>query len=294
MNSLDLFDNEDYFFSLVGITKAQFFSLERVMVRIRCYSLDNELITEPGRSRLWGPEDILLLTLLHLRQYPPVELWAWVFGISRSSADRYIRHGITCLFECLKGSIVFPTLEKRLSQMVNVVDHWVSLVIDCSEQAVYSSKIKEFHEATFSGKKWTNTVMYLVACSPQGKIQYVSPSSIGSMNDTMVLSLPENNFTSSMVPGEFILADNGFKGFNNVLMPHPRSQLNPEKERENREISSVRSVVENVFCSLKKWKICESRFRFNHTENLKELCIWHNKVVYICCCFHNMFVRLRV
>jgi len=65
-----------------------------------------------------------------------------------------------------------------------------------------------------------------------------------------------------------ILADTGYLGINNILknveIPHKKQKgkdLTKKEKKENKKLSSLRIIVENVIASVKKFKILSERYR---------------------------------
>lgn len=58
-----------------------------------------------GRSRLFNPEDQLIVFLLWCRHYPTEALLEWVLGIPERSVGRYLNHTLQVLYNQLKDTI---------------------------------------------------------------------------------------------------------------------------------------------------------------------------------------------
>ncbi len=72
----------------------------------------------------------------------------------------------------------------------------------------------------------------------------------------------------NFLKNSLLVADTGYLGLakihNNVLLPKRKSKKNPltkEQKQNNRLISKMRIVIENVFASLKKFKIIAEKYR---------------------------------
>lgn len=84
-----------------------------------------------------------------------------------------------------------------------------------------------------------------------------------------------------------ILVDLGYEGFDtnykikNISIPHkkprksknnPNPQLTQDQKNENREMSKIRVIVENVIGGMKRFRCISDRYR-NHIPELKDLFI---------------------
>jgi len=130
-----------------------------------------------------------------------------------------------------------------------------------------------------------------LACSPTGKIYYLSQSYPGSINDQTAYNL--SKLHTKIPKDEYMLLDAGFahvENYPNVIVtlkkPHDRD-LNDAKSKYNNNIKKVRIVVENVFSQIKKWSICRDVLRVNVTDGTAEQL--HNKVWTIVAALHNEY-----
>jgi len=82
--------------------------------------------------------------------------------------------------------------------------------------------------------------------------------------------MSENQVWNQMREDEGIGIDKGFSGLstrNPVYSPFvDTGNLTDAQVQWNKEIASVRTVIENVFSHLKDWGVCSQMFRFTHSE----------------------------
>ena len=100
------------------------------------------------------------------------------------------------------------------------------------------------------------SVKFLVACTPNGAICYISSVFVGSISDVELTRVGRFLTTLQDKPGVFIMADKGFtikdmlKELNIELKIPPflerKQQLPPEEVQAGRKIASLRIHVERA------------------------------------------------
>ena len=122
--------------------------------------------------------------------------------------------------------------------------------------------------STWSQYKHHNTIKFLVACTPNGAICYVSPLYVGSISD---VELTRSSGLLNKLQDKYcisIMADRGFtirdilKELNIELNIPPFmqgwQQLPQEEIQEGRKIASLRIHVERAIGRIKTFNICKS------------------------------------
>ena len=98
---------------------------------------------------------------------------------------------------------------------------------------------------------------------------------------------------------EVIGADKGYIGLeklttNNIVVPVTPTNnwpLTPEEVAFNNDFASIRTIVENVFAQIKKWKMCKNTFKINgDLETAQEK---HNQIWRAACFLVNEFVVMH-
>jgi len=154
-------------------------------------------------------------------------------------------------------------------------------------------QIQQFH---YSGKKAKHTLSLLFACSPKGKIYWISDSYAGSLNDQGIYNIPENQLHKFIAPDNGILCDAGFSGIVGhpnfiVALKAPRNGvLTAQQLQYNNNIKSIRIVVENVFSQLKRWAICSDALRYTVINGIA--CEFHHKAWRVVAALHNRYGEL--
>lgn len=98
LRSHDLSQNQQLFQAMTGLCMTEFDAL--ITTILPCYmAAEQQRLNRPGRQRAvgGGPDfelavrDQILLTIVWLRQYPTREALGALFGVSDTTAGRYIR-----------------------------------------------------------------------------------------------------------------------------------------------------------------------------------------------------------
>ena len=160
------------FRNLVGLTKEQFNIVFGESSAI--FSRKHPLM-----FKKW--EEILLLTLYNFKNYPTEWDISFIFSIPRTTVDRWTQIGVETLVEWANERFKYPSKEERIKQAIIMYDDLLTtVVVDCTEQHVVTSTIKEIEDSTFGGKYMDRTVSLLVGCCVlNGKIVYISSSREG-------------------------------------------------------------------------------------------------------------------
>ena len=138
-------------------------------------------------------------------------------------------------------------------------------LIDGSEVFIETPSDLHMQSSTWSQYKHHNTVKFLVACTPNGAICYVSPVYVGSISDIELTRTSGFLTTLEDKPGISIMADRGFtikdllKDLNIGLNIPPfldgRQQLPPTEIETGRKIASLRIHVERAIGRMKTFTI---------------------------------------
>ncbi|GFT65643.1 THAP domain-containing protein 4 [Trichonephila clavipes] len=147
----------------------------------------------------------LRLGLLH-------EDLAFRFKISRSAASSIFKEWVRRLAEVLKNHIRVPSKKPKRRRVPSkfLKENWnrVTALIDCSEIFIDRAFNLDARALTFSQYKSHNTVKFLIACTPLGKVSFVSKLYGGRTSDKQIIQL--SGFLEQIRPGDVIFADRGF------------------------------------------------------------------------------------
>lgn len=217
------------------------------------------------------------------------------FGISLSYASKLFLANIPIISSFLRPFIV--NLDKKLIKRNLPIAfrhnyHNVSCIIDCLEIDIQKPS-KALHQAlTWSEYKKGNTVKYLISCTPNGLVNYVSQGFGGRTSDVTIV---ENcNFLDGLQQETCILADRGFKHLEQILHGRGIKLLRPPsvnagaklskiEVRQTKIIASLRIHIERVIRRLREFHMLKQHSVIN-TNILRVL----DHVIIIACALINL------
>jgi len=267
------------FKSIAGVTIPEFEDLFQRFVPEWNRS-EKERLNRPERQRaigaghpyVLGLREMLLMTLVWLRLYLCVEALGFFFGVDKSTASRNTKRVLGVLRRLGDATLGWPEPPKRgegknVAQALHDYPDLLAIV-DATEQSVQRPSDKLQQEAHYSGKKKRHTRKTQIITNEKGEIRDVSDSVPGSTHD---LELFRQSEAGKKIPEEVTTGgDAAYQGLHNelpdhsVFVPHKASRNHPLTEDEklaNRELSSIRIVVENTLAELKHFKVLAERFR---------------------------------
>lgn len=193
-------------------------------------------------------EDRLLMLLMYYRLYVPHTFLAFLFDIDDSNAGR----NINPLQPLLAKIFTIPERRIDLSE-----DEIYELFIDGTEQPV--NRPKKGQRKWYSGKKKKHTIKHQVIVSKDGRIRGVGKSSYGKTHDKK--DYEEKKFVID--PKIKRTGDLAYMG-TAITAPIKKKKgrkLTKEEKQYNRQLSSIRVVVEHSIGKMKIFKILSERFR---------------------------------
>lgn len=287
--------NARIFRAMTGMTVSEFDLLVPVFEQVwGVYIREERRFLRHGthtreRALWWGREgylrtgsEKLFFILFFLKVYPTCDLAGYTFGSSKSSAARWIQ-------------ILLPLLSKTLGRTLSLPKRQIStpeefflafpeakeLMIDGVERPMVRRKKPKTQTKNYSGKKKWPRRKNTVIAEKNKRIGYISPTKHRKIHDkkqldttTIIPHIPEE------VP---IFADSGFQwlrnNHRNSYLPTKNSKKHPltkEQKEENHIISSIRVVVENAICWMKRFKTASDIFRGRQWQDdtYMEVCAW--------------------
>lgn len=122
----------------------------------------------------------------------------------------------------------------------------------------------------YSGKKKSHTAKVQTITTQDGEILSADCTVAGRTHDFALFKSSRRNLSRAGC----ILADSGYQG---IAKHYPQAKtpvkasknhkLTTDEKRHNRELSSQRIVIENIFAKLKTFKVLSCRYR-NHLKRL--------------------------
>lgn len=220
------------------------------------------------RSTKLTPMDQLFLTLVKLRLDLKVFDLAFRFNISTGLVSRYFNTWICFLYHHLKEIDWMPStkqVEGTLPSAFREKYPSTYCIIDGSEIFMETPSDLHMQSSTWSNYKHHNTVKFLIGCTPNGCISFISPLYVGSISDVELTRVSGLLTHLEDKPGISIMADRGFTikdilndiGVKLNIPPFMdgRKQLPAEEISEGRKIASVRIHVERAIGRMKSFSI---------------------------------------
>ncbi|KAK9870466.1 hypothetical protein WA026_008025 [Henosepilachna vigintioctopunctata] len=187
------------------------------------------------------------------------------FSISLSYGSKLFLKNIPKIANVLRSFIVKLNKQSTLNTLPIAFRqnyYNVSCILDCLEIDIKKPS-KALHQAlTWSDYKKENTVKYLVSCTPNGLINFVSSGFGGRASDIIVL---ENcKFLETLEPGTVVLADRGLKHVEQMLAEEgikllrppsvtTGSKLSKDVVRQTKVRASLRIHVERVIRRIREF-----------------------------------------
>ncbi|GBP65775.1 hypothetical protein EVAR_30833_1 [Eumeta japonica] len=221
------------------------------------------------------PANHILMCLKKIRLNNPFRELADDFSMTPTYASKIFLKNIPVI-----ASVIRPFLVKLDNELIKKLPmafrhkyHNVTCIIDCLEIEVQKPS-KALHQAlSWSEYKKANTIKYLVSCTPNGLINYISPGYGGRITDTCLVE--QCDFIRCLQPGMYVMADRGFKHVEQYLrkegvqLVRPPSvttgaKLSKSEVRETKQIASLRIHVERVIRRLREFNMLKPHACVNH------------------------------
>jgi hypothetical protein len=264
---------------------SEFDSLLKEEWSTRFIQAERRRLTRPQRQRQIGgghpftlsPQDQILLTLVWLRIYPKHEVLGFLFGVSDSTAGRYVVRVLPLLEKSGRDAMRLPdpgrqthlTLERLIDQVPDL-----SMLIDTFEQRVQRPKDRSDADTYYSGKKKQHTLKSQVVVNAQtGEFVAISESVRGPMADLTLLK--QSAFLDALPPAYSLGGDLAYVGIATLhpaamgFTPRrkPRSQPRPPEDRiYNTAFARVRVRIEHSIGRLRFFQALTQTDR-NHREH---------------------------
>ncbi|MBF0806190.1 MULTISPECIES: IS5 family transposase [unclassified Streptococcus] len=201
-----------------------------------------------GRTPKMSLEDILIATLQYLREYRTYEQIAADFGVHESNLIRH-SHWVE---EALVQSGF--TIEK------GKVKDTDTIIVDASEVKIQRPKKQKLN---YSGKKKLHVGKVQVIITGQGKILFIDVQ-LDYCHDMKLFRKSRRDLSKARE----ILADSGYQGlmklYPQAKTPIKSSRYHPLTKGDksyNRDLSSRRIKVENIFAKFKVFNIFSTTYR---------------------------------
>nr|XP_049704422.1 uncharacterized protein LOC110381940 [Helicoverpa armigera] len=223
-----------------------------------CYNIVN-LIQEQTNI----PLTHILICLKKIRLNNSFHELADYFGIDRTDASKIFLKNVPIITSVMRPFIVTfskKIIEKQLPMAFRHRHNRVSCIIDCLEIEVQPSKVPN-EALTYSEYKKAHTIKYLISCTPDGLINYISSGYGGRITDTSIVET--SDFSKCLQPNMTVMADRVFKHVDvylqkmgvHLVRPPSVASAAKLKAKENREIDSLRTHVQRVIGRLREFNM---------------------------------------
>ena len=250
---------------------------------------------ERNRLRRINPTNQLFLTLIKLRLNLKMKDLSFRFGLSISRVSRYIKTWICFLYQHLKEIEWMPKVQQVRTTVPTAFKEkfpTTFAIIDGSEIFIEVPSDLHMQSSTWSSYKHHNTIKFLVACTPNGAICFISPVFVGSISDVELTKLSGFLEVIEDKPGIAIMADRGFTikdmldklqiELNIPPFLNERKQLPSGEVDQGRKIAAVRIHVERAISRIKTYNILKGTIPIS-------LARLTNQIVYVCMCHADQF-----
>jgi DDE superfamily endonuclease/Helix-turn-helix of DDE superfamily endonuclease len=212
-------------------------------------------------------EDVVLLVLRKIRLNESFDILADNFGVSKSHASRVFHQFAVKIADALCELIIWPskeTVNRYLPTAFQARYSNVQSIIDCFEIEIEKPTAAVNQALTWSDYKKCNTAKYLVSCTPDGLINFVSKGFGGRVSDMILLE--NTNYLDMLSPDMDVMADRGFKHVETLIrergckLVRPPSvasgeKLSADECKETKRIASLRIHVERLIRRIREFKI---------------------------------------
>ena len=215
------------------------------------------------------------------------------FGLSISQTSSIFKSTLYKLSNALGKFIFWPPpnkIEKNLPISFRRRYGSVVSIIDCFEIIIEKPQNPVHQALTWSDYKKNNTIKYLISCTPDGFINFVSRGFGGRASDVTIVT--NSGYLDCLPKNRVVMADRGFKGLDSQLqergcnLVRPPSvtgdKLSEEDALETKRIASLRIHVERVINRIRHFKTLSLHSCLN-----KNLIQHLDEMVFLVCCIIN-------
>ena len=236
------------------------------------------------RSFKLDPKNQLFLLLVKLKLNLKVKDLAFRFGLSTSQASRYITTWVCFLYHHLKELDWVPSVNQVWGTLPTAFKEkfpTTYAIIDGSEVFIETPSDLTMQSSTWSQYKHHNTVKFLIACTPNGAVCFVSPVYVGSISDVELTRVSGFLEILKDKVGISIMADKGFtiremlKEINvglNIPAFLNEKQFSTEDIQQGRKIASLRIHVERAIGRMKNFQILKGTIPISMARQIIYIC----------------------
>lgn len=213
------------------------------------------------------PEKHILLCLEKIRLDKAFIELADKYAVCVSWASEIFLTSIPKIASALQCFILKNNADGILNNLPIAYRHrfrMVNYIIDCFEIEIVKPQNAVDQALTWSSYKHCNTVKYLISSTPDGVVNYISKGYSGRTSDLLLVQ--ECGFLDRIVPGDYILADRGFKHVQTLLLQKGADLLRPPSVESGKKLSgpeikltkqvaSLRALIERVIRRVREFNL---------------------------------------
>ncbi|KAL4707953.1 hypothetical protein ACJJTC_013744 [Scirpophaga incertulas] len=211
------------------------------------------------------PKHYVMLCLNKIRMVFKFKQLKDDYGISPANLNKIFMKNIPLIAKFLHPFVVEldkDMIKKNLPMAFRHKYNNVSCIIDCLEIEVQKPSKAVNQAMTWSDYKKANTIKYLISCTPNGLVNYMSPGFGGRTSDTCILE--SCDFIKTLKSGMVVIADRGFKHVeqylkkSNITLVRPPSvetgvKMSKSEAKLTKQIASLRIHIERVIRRLREF-----------------------------------------
>ncbi|VEN45441.1 unnamed protein product [Callosobruchus maculatus] len=220
--------------------------------------------------------DEILITLKKIRLNDPYSRLGIDFGVSTTHIQRTFMKAVPSLATFMQNFIFWPNpkiIEKLLPIPFRARYEKVQSIINCFEVEIEKPRNPILQAATWSDYKKCNTVKFLISCTPNGLINFISEGFSGRISDKDIVR--QSGYIDLLKSGTHILADRGFKHIHSdivrkdcVLIRPPSASIGKKSSKEevqlSKQISCLRIHVERVIRCVREYQMLKPHACLNN------------------------------
>ena len=225
-------------------------------------------------------KDHLLIVLIKLKLGLMNTDIAYRFNIRPQRLSAIYRTWLPIVANKLSCFIIWPerqALRKFLPSCFRKYKNCCS-IIDCTEIFIQRPLNLNARAQTWSNYKNTNTIKYLVSCTPAGAVSFLSEGWGGRVSDKEITI--NCGFLEYLQQGDLVLADRGFQldqefATHGAILKVPaftkgKTQMSGADVDRSRQIANVRIHIERVIGRLRKFNILNTTIPISQVDLLDD------------------------
>lgn len=209
----------------------------------------------------------ILIVLKKIRLNDAFAILALDFGMSISNVSRIFSKALPVLSGIMRQLILWPENEKiRVHLPIPFRARYKKVVsiIDCLEIQIEKPSNPIHQALTWSQYKGCNTLKYLISCTPDGLVNFISEGYGGRASDVLIVE--DCGFLDKLHPNMQIMSDRGFKNISHLLQQKGCELVRPpsvaagtrstaEEVKHAKRIAALRIHVERVIGRLREFNM---------------------------------------